>query len=359
MRLRRPYPVIRLIITLILAVGFGTLAACSGGERPVLDGEVSADLIEPEFDPAAEQSSGAAAGETATSSTQPESVVLDQDLRGEQIAPAPDGVLAVITTTGVLVPVIGKTPTRYQVIAPCGDQAFVGWGHEVSAVQVVLDPGHGGSESGADDVPDLTEAELNLQIARRSASRLLEREITVAVTRTDDYRIPIQQRAAIADQLQAEVFVSIHHNTPASKSSTTPGTEVYVQSESDDSARLGGLVYEEVFDALSQFDVEWTSRDDAGVLVVLDDEGNDAYGIVRRPMVTSALVELAYLGNPDEAALLATDEYVEAASTAVADGIERFLTTSEPGSGFIETPRVFNPSGLTGGVGDCVNPRLE
>lgn len=359
MRLRRPRPVVRVIVSLILATCFGILAACSGGERPVLDEEISAVSVDPEFDSGAEESSSAETNDAATGSTQPQSVVLDQDLRGEQIGPPPSNVLAIITSTGVLVPVIGKTPTRYQVIAPCGDQAFVGWGHEVSAVQVVLDPGHGGSESGADDVPELTEAMLNLQIARRTASRLLEREITVAVTRTDDYRIPIQQRAAIADQLEAEVFVSIHHNTPASKSSTTPGTEVYVQSESDDSARLGGLVYEEVFDALSQFDVEWTSRDDAGVLVVLDDEGNDAYGIVRRPLVTSALVELAYLGNPAEVELLATEEYVEAASTAVADGIERYLTTSEPGSGFIESPRVFNPSGLTGGVRDCVNPRLE
>lgn len=337
------------------------LAACSRGERPVLNDAASNDALESQFatldidEPGSDE-------ETSTSAstiTEPEPPVLDQDLRGEQLSPPPDGVRAILSSTGVLSPVIGQTPTRYQVITPCGNEAFVTWGFPVEAVQVVLDPGHGGSESGADDAPDLLESDLNLQIARRSAARLLEQGITVAVTRTDDYRIPIKQRAEIADQLEAEVFVSIHHNTPASKSSPTPGTEVYVQSTSEDSARLGGLVYEEVFEALSQFDVEWVSRDDAGVLKVVNSDGEDAYGIVRRPEVTSALVEFAYLGNPKEVELLATDEYVSAASLALADGIERYLTTSDPGSGFIDTPRIFDPSGLTGGADDCIDPRLE
>ena len=112
-------------------------------------------------------------------------------------------------------------------------------------------------------------------------------------------------------------------------------------------------------DTLSAFDVAWSARTDAGVLTVIDDEGTDAYGIARYPTTPSALVELAYLGNPSEAKLLRTPEYLTEASLALADSIERFLTSTDQGSGFIDQPRVFNPSGLTGGAAGCVDPVLE
>jgi len=269
------------------------------------------------------------------------------------------GVLALITSTGVMVPVVGQTETHYQVTTPCGETSFVSWGHPLGQISVVLDPGHGGDETGADDVPTLSEADLNLRVGKRTAARLSDKSISVALTRTGDYRLPLVQRAAIADHVQADLIVSIHHNTPASRQSLTPGTEVYVQSNSADSSRLGGLLYEEVFGALSQFDVEWTSRDDAGVLVVLNNDGEDTYGMIRHPETTAALIELAYLGNPKEVALLETDDYVDEVSLALADGIERYLTTTAAGTGFVDNPRTFTPLVGTGGQSNCQDPPLE
>lgn len=268
-------------------------------------------------------------------------------------------VRAMLTPTGVLVGVAGETSAGYVVETPCGGVTQLVWGQPVTDIQVVLDPGHGGDEAGAADAGPLTEAELNLRVARRTAAELADRSISVVLTRNGDYRIPIRRRAALADLIAPRAFISIHHNTPASRPSPQPGTEVFVQNASPESKRLGGLLYEEVFAALNEFDVEWTSRDDAGVLSVLNDEGEDAYGIARYPTSTSALVEMAYLGNEKEAVLLATDDYLIAAADALADGIQRFLTTSEPGSGFVETPRQFNPSGATGGSGGCIDPPLE
>ena len=264
-----------------------------------------------------------------------------------------------LSPSGVLVAVTGRSERGYVVETPCGGVTELAWGQPVTGVQVVLDPGHGGDERGAQASNGLTEAELNLALARRTAAELTGRSITTVLTRNADYRIPIRRRAALADAVDPEVFVSIHHNTPASRPSPRPGTEVYVQRASDRSKRLGGLLYEEVFDALDRFDVEWTSRDDAGVLVVVDDDDRDAYGIARYPTTTSALIEMAYLGNDKEATLLTTQDYVDAAATALADAIERFLTTDDPGSGFVDRPRVFNPSGATGGVEGCNDPALE
>lgn len=345
-------------------------AGCSGGERPVLREEAGRAAV------TAADGSGddsGAADETATTvattvpttgtttTVAPSTVTTDPyPPITDEIGPAPAGLGAVFTPSGVLVAVTGATADAYVIETPCGGVTTLAWGQPVGPIQVVIDPGHGGpDEQGAMDVPGLTEAQLNLQVARSTAAVLTERGIAVALTRNGDYRIPISRRAALADAIGPEVFISIHHNTPASRPSPVPGTEVYVQSGSDASRRLGGLLYEEVVATLSGFDIEWTARDDAGVLVVLDDDDEDAYGIARYPTTPAALVEMAYLGNEKEAALLVTPDYREAAADALANGIERYLTTAEEGTGFVDTPRRFNPSGATGGTDGCVDPPLE
>lgn len=282
----------------------------------------------------------------------------EADIEGSIVDPGGD-LRALISPTGVLVPVVGQADNGYLVSTPCGNEAFLNWGQPLGQTQIVIDPGHGGDEEGAVGDNGLTEASLNLRVSKRVATELTRRGVSVALTRTGDYRIPISQRAAIADALGAEALVSIHHNTPAAAESDKPGTEVYVQSGSDASSRLGGLIYEEIISGLERFDMRWVARTDAGVLVVTNAAGEDAYGINRRPSVPSALVEVAYLGNPLEARLMESDQYVAAVGTAVADGIERFMTTADPGSGFVAQNRTFNPSGATGGIDGCADPALD
>ncbi len=336
-------------------------AACTEGERPVLLGtgavDEAADVAALEQQ-GGDEADGGDPAESGAATTQPPTTEPYPEITEETFQVTGD-LRAMLSPSGVLLPVTAETATGYVVETPCGGLTTIAWGQPVEEVQVVLDPGHGGDEPGATNVPGLSEADLNLAVARRTAAELSKRSISVALTRNGDYRIPISRRAVLADLLGASALVSIHHNTPASSPSATPGTEVFVQSTSAQSRRLGGLVYEEVFAALSEFDVEWTSRDDAGVLVVLDDGGEDAYGIARYPVTPSALVELAYLANEKEAALLATTDYVEAAAAALADGIERYLTTEDPGTGFVDTPRIFNPDGATGGTSGCVDPPLD
>lgn len=364
----RRSPGLALVPSLVAAIAV-LAGACSGGERPTLvdPGDVEANL-------AGTTGTGETVGETSTaasatgdpgdsgtarsSTTVPGSTTAAPAPTGETLPRTP-GLGAMLSPSGVLVRVEAELADGYLVETPCGNQAVLAWGQPLGPIQVVIDPGHGGDEEGAVAESGLTEAELNLDLSRRTAAELTRRGITVVLTRNGDYRIPISRRAALADAVSPSAFVSIHHNTPASAPSTKPGTEVYVQNGSDQSRRLGGLIYEDVLAELSTFDVEWTARSDAGVLVVLDDNGDDSYGIARYPTTPSALVEMAYLGNPKEVALLATDDYLEAAADALADGIERYLTSAEPGSGFIATPRRLNAGTNTGGTDGCLDPPLE
>jgi N-acetylmuramoyl-L-alanine amidase len=257
---------------------------------------------------------------------------------------------ALITPKGIPVAVRAVIENGYLVTSPCGVPTIVRDGEPVYGARVVLDPGHGGSRDvGAQGRNGLPEKQANLRVALETAARLEERGISVLLTRTGDYATTIPTRADLADHVGAEVLVSIHHNAPTPGPSTRPGTEIFYQSFSAESRRLGGVIYEHVVAALSRFtEVAWTAAPDAGVITVLNRNGRDTYGMIRRPRTPSVLVEMGYMSNPAEAELFATEEYVEVAATALADGIEAYLTTDAPGTGWYEPGRIFTAApGLT------------
>ena len=271
--------------------------------------------------------------------------------------PPPKGL---ITDTGVPVQILAPLLNSTIVMTPCGRVAEIVGGEPLHGIQVVLDPGHGGPiDTGAVGPNGLVERDLNLDLSFATQAELEARGITVALTRTADYATILATRAAFADALGVDVLVSIHHNAPNAFASDVPGTEIFVQSDSPESRRLGEVLYETVFDELATIDgVAWTTAGDAGVLRVLNTEGGDAYGMIRRPTTPTALIELGYLSNASEAALFATPEYIELAAIALADGIEAYLQSTETGRGWVEEPRVFNPNRAPG-QDVCDDPPLD
>ena len=266
--------------------------------------------------------------------------------------------VGLLTTTGVPVALRLVTPERYLVYSPCGNLAFVEDGEPIYPTSVILDPGHGGERDiGAVGRNGLPEKVANLRVALETQRVLSEKGITSMLTRTADYATTLTTRARFADTLQADLMVSIHHNAPTPGPSKLPGIEIFIQSDSAESRRLGGVLWTHALVALNQFDIAWTAADDSGVMTVVNPRGTDAYGIIRTPETPTALIELGYMSNPVEAELFATEEYVEVAGQALADAIEAYLTTDAPGSGYVEEGRVFRPNpGLS--RADCVDPDL-
>ena len=144
----------------------------------------------------------------------------------------------------------------------------------------------------------------------------------------------------------------------AGTASTTPGTEIFIQSDSERSRRLGGLIWEHVVAELATIDgVQWHAAPDAGVLMVMNTRGEDSYGMVRIPETVSVLSELAYMSAPSEAEMLATPEYVTIASGALADAVQTYLHDNDLGSGYVDEARVFNPlPGIS--ASSCEDPDL-
>jgi len=256
------------------------------------------------------------------------------------------------------VAVTGVDGQIVEVLTPCGNPASLTEGTPIYEVDVVIDPGHGGPvDTGAVGRSGLAEKDINLQVSLAIQEVLGDLGIEAMLTRSADYPIPIRTRSEYSDLVGAQALVSIHHNAPAAPASDIPGVEIFVQDGRSESARLGGLIYDDAMATLGQFDVDWDRAPDAGVMTVLNGDGIDAYGMVRLPTAPSALVELGYIANPAEADLYADPAYVPVVAESVGRAIAAFLTTQETGSPLVEG-RNFNPS-LGVGRDQCIEPPLE
>jgi N-acetylmuramoyl-L-alanine amidase len=103
-----------------------------------------------------------------------------------------------------------------------------GLGYQVK--RVVIDAGHGGFDSGAVGPSGLKEKDVTLDLAQRLKQRISEKgAIKSFLTRTGDYYVPLSDRTVIANQFQADLFVSVHIN--ANENRRAHGCETYYCSE--------------------------------------------------------------------------------------------------------------------------------
>ncbi len=266
---------------------------------------------------------------------------------------------AVVTGNGFVVPVIGGEDGAWLVKTPCANEVDVD-GQPIEGAHVVLDPGHGGSETGAIGPSGVSEEDVNLDVALRVKRLLEQRGAIVVMTRSTDVRVTIDTRASLAVALRPVAFVSIHHNSGATRKSSTPGSETYHQLDDPDSKRLAGLIYEELQAKLSPYGTDWVVGGDSGAHARRSlNDGDDFYGILRRSQgITGVLSESSYVSNPAEAALLETSTFRESEATAIANAVIRYVTTDDPGSGFIPPLESSSDPGGGGGVSGCQDPPL-
>ncbi len=269
-----------------------------------------------------------------------------------------------VTGAGVVVPVLeAGSGGGWVVGTPCGKTATVRTLRAVSGA-VVLDPGHGGRETGAVGPLGHKESDLNLAVAAHAREALEAAGIPVVSTRTGDYRSAITARAAIVKAVKPKAAVSIHHNASYAHLQETPGTELFHQSVGSsavESRRLAGLIYEAVTQTLASLELSrWAATPWAGAKARPNDEGDDFYGILRRTQgFPTALLEVGFISHKAEERLYAEPEVQAAVGQAVARGVVRFLTTADSGRGYRTPPPMADDHGLGGGTEGCVDPRLE
>ena len=267
-----------------------------------------------------------------------------------------------LTPTGVVVPILRAAGTGWVVGTPCGGTATVRSVRPLTGT-VVLDAGHGGRETGAVGALGNKESDLNQAVVGYAEDALAAAGIPAVLTRTSDYRVAITARAAIVAALKPKAAVSVHHNASSSHEQDTPGTEVFHQAvgtSAAESRRLAGLLYEEVTRTLAKLDVTgWAATPRAGTKPRRNAGGDDFYGILRRTQGTpTALLEVGFVSNEKEERRYADPATQKAVGRAVARGVVRFLTTTDPGSGFVTPPQLADDGPSGGGSANCQDPPL-
>ncbi len=300
---------------------------------------------------------------------------------GAPLLLSPDGEELVRVHEGIAMGFGARSGEWLEVVTTCNDTAWVqedavevtaqatrgvpGPGFDLTQAVIVLDPGHGDRDWGGVGPNGLAEKAVNLDIAERvrtlmSTSHDVDWATgdiqsgsavppfgTVWLTRDrsgpngGDFELGLAFRAEFANSAGADAYVSIHNNTVPKITTDIPGTEVFYAVGAEDSDRLASLIYEEMLRSFSGFSANWTGGELLGARARVDpDTGEDYYGVLRRAEMPAVIVEGIYISEPEEEALLDTEEFRQAYADGVYRGIVRFLTTTEEGTG-IRDPEPF------------------
>ncbi len=177
---------------------------------------------------------------------------------------------------------------------------------------IVLDPGHGGADEGCSRA-EVLEKDINLEIARLVKIRLVAMGYDVVLTRERDECYTLEERVNCANNIAADIYISIHQNACEEETSKVCGAETwYARSKEDDgSKRLAQLIQQRM-----TIDTQVVDR---GVVA------KDSLYVVRETHMPAVLVETGFLSNRKERELLTTTEYREQLAEAIADAVELYF----------------------------------
>jgi N-acetylmuramoyl-L-alanine amidase len=214
--------------------------------------------------------------------------------------------------------------------------------------RVVIDPGHGGHDTGTIGPSGLMEKDLVLDVARRLGALITQRLASeVVYTRSDDTFIPLEERTRIANDKKADLFLSIHANS--SQIPRIAGSETFYLNFTTSEDALEVAARENATSQTSIHDLQTLvqrialnekvqeSRELASILqkaMYANLPRNRSYknrGIKKAPFVVligaqmpSVLAEIAFLSNPKDEALLKRPDYRQKIAEALFRGIAQY-----------------------------------
>lgn len=183
---------------------------------------------------------------------------------------------------------------------------------------ITIDPGHGGSDSGAVGPNGYTEKEGAFAISQKVASILNQSGAKVVMTRDSDVdvygpnasaRNELQARVDVGNNANSDVFVSIHCNAFVNPAAN--GTQTFYYGSSYQGQRLAQSIQEKMIEA--------NGLRDRGISTC-------NFYVVKHSYMPAVLIETAFITNYDEEALLSDDEWQTTMAKAIAEGINEYFS---------------------------------
>jgi N-acetylmuramoyl-L-alanine amidase len=228
---------------------------------------------------------------------------------------------------------------------------------------LVLDPGHGGLDSGTIAPTGDTEKAIVLEFALQLRDKLEKTgKYRVAMTRTDDRFVPLADRVQLARSRQAALFLSIHADALAHRDSEARGASIYTLSETASDAEAARLAEaENRADVIAGVDLSAEPNDVADILIDLAQRETKAFSanlahallkelkatsrmhkhplksagfrVLKAPDVPSVLIELGYVSSSPDLKYLMSDTWRSRATDSVVQAIATFFATRIAGGG--------------------------
>lgn len=183
----------------------------------------------------------------------------------------------------------------------------------IKGAEIVVDPGHGGADNGAPGFnPNYQEKHINWAIAKKLAAELEKKGANVLLLNTINTTMDMDTRLAKAQAFNAQVFISVHHN---SASSSATGTEVYY---------------------FYPFAQSLATRISSAVSSALNTNNRgaryDVFYVTRDPQFVGILSEGGFMSNNKEYRKLIDEDYQDEVASAMADAIAAFLKAAGSGN---------------------------
>jgi N-acetylmuramoyl-L-alanine amidase len=215
--------------------------------------------------------------------------------------------------------------------------------------KIVLDPGHGGKDPGAVGVGGITEKDVVLSVAKKLAGKLKrEMGMDVVLTRKDDTFIPLEDRTAMANAEEADLFISLHMN--ASPNGDARGIETYYLDKTTDEAALRLAARENGTSRKNVSDLQFILSDMTQNLKLEDSitlahrlQGSMVSGLAGKigevkdlgvkkgpfyvlvlAKMPSVLVEMFFITNKTEGRVMGRESYQDAVVDALYEGIRKY-----------------------------------
>lgn len=170
---------------------------------------------------------------------------------------------------------------------------------------VVIDAGHGGSDCGALR-NNINEKDITLDIAKRVQTQLEKKGYIVAMTRTDDTYVSLQDRVDFSEIFNPDIFISIHVNS--SNSETPSGIETHYYK--DNSLKLAKYLHASMLNNIN--------AKDRGLF-------KSKFYVINHTTAPAILLEIGFISNPNERAQLITESRKNATAKAIFEGIDEYF----------------------------------
>ena len=179
--------------------------------------------------------------------------------------------------------------------------------------RLILDPGHGGIQPGAIGLYGLRECDVNLCVANKILHNMIDEDgLQIILTRIGDETKSLTERAYMANEFGADLFVSLHCN--AAKATEANGMEIFTSPGDTGADPIASVIFSSMTSYFPELRIRKDMQDG-------DVDKEERFTVLTKTLMPAVLIEMAFISNFSEEILLGSDRWQSRMANAITEGI--------------------------------------